>query len=57
MLKLLFDGSLVMVLKNCVDECDWLDLWVIDMCIGVEWMLVDFKKVGSGVELFEVEKM
>ncbi|ANI76638.1 MULTISPECIES: S9 family peptidase [Sphingobium] len=56
-LKLSPDGKLVTLLKPRTDEKERLDLWAIDSSTGVERMLVDSKKVGSGAELSEAEKM
>ena len=56
-LKLSPDGKLVTLLKPRADEKERLDLWAIDSSTGAERMLVDSKKVGSGAELSEAEKM
>lgn len=56
-LKLSPDGSLVTLLKPRADEKERLDLWAIDSKTGVERMLVDSKKTGSGADLSEAEKM
>jgi dipeptidyl-peptidase-4 len=56
-LKLSPDGKLLTFLKNRTDEKDRYDLWARDTSTGVERMLVDSKKVGSGAELTEAEKM
>ena len=56
-LKLSPDGKLVTLLKPRTDEKERLDLWAIDSSTGAERMLVDSKKVGSGAELSEAEKM
>ncbi|CAN5346060.1 S9 family peptidase [soil metagenome] len=56
-LKLSPDGALVTLLKARPDEKDRLDLWAIDTRTGAERMLVDSRKVGSGAELSEAEKM
>ncbi|MCC2976185.1 S9 family peptidase [Sphingomonas sp. PL-96] len=51
------DGRYVTVLRNRSDEKERFDLWAMDTTSG-EWrMLVDSKKVGSGAELSEAEKM
>lgn len=51
------DGRYVTVLRNRADEKERFDLWAMDATTG-EWrMLVDSKKVGSGAELSEAEKM
>ena len=51
------DGALLTSLKPRADEKERLDLWALDTKTGREWMLVDSKKVGSGAELSEAEKM
>jgi dipeptidyl-peptidase-4 len=56
-LKLSPDGTMVTLLKPRADEKERLDLWAIDTRTGAEHMLVDSKKVGSGAELSEAEKM
>ncbi|MBR0551783.1 DPP IV N-terminal domain-containing protein [Stakelama marina] len=56
-LKLSPDGKLVTVLRNRPDEKDRYDLWAMDTTTGDWRMLVDSKKVGTGAELTEAEKM
>ena len=56
-LRLSPDGKLLTALRPRPDEKDRLDLWALDTRTGKEWMLVDSKKVGSGAELSEAEKM
>jgi dipeptidyl-peptidase-4 len=56
-LKLSPDGSLLTYLKPRADEKERLDLWARDTRTGAERMLVDSRKVGSGAELSEAEKM
>jgi dipeptidyl-peptidase-4 len=56
-LRLSPDGTLLTYLKPRADEKERLDLWARDTRTGVERMLVDSKKVGSGAELSEAEKM
>ncbi|GAA4764302.1 S9 family peptidase [Stakelama sediminis] len=56
-LKLSPDGSLLTVLRNRADEKDRYDLWAMDTRTGKWRMLVDSKKIGSGAELSEAEKM
>jgi dipeptidyl-peptidase-4 len=56
-LKLSPDGGLVTLLKNRPDDRDRYDLWAIDTATGKETMLLDSKKVGTGAELSEAEKM
>jgi len=56
-LKLSPDGTLLTSLKPRPDDRDRLDLWALDTRTGKERMLVDSKKVGSGAELSEAEKM
>jgi len=51
------DGSLLTFLRPRADEKERLDLWARDTRTGQERMLVDSKKVGSGAELSEAEKM
>ncbi|PJI90824.1 S9 family peptidase [Sphingomonas koreensis] len=56
-LKLSPDGKYVTVLRNRADDRDRYDLWAMDTATG-EWrMLVDSKKIGTGAELSEAEKM
>src|SRR4051794_14996844 len=55
--KLSPDGRFVTLLKNRPDDKDRYDLWSIDTASGAERMLVDSKKVGSGGEISEEEKM
>ncbi|AJP74401.1 peptidase S9 [Sphingomonas hengshuiensis] len=51
------DGKYLTLLRNRPDEKERFDLWAMDTTTG-EWrMLVDSKKVGSGAELSEAEKM
>jgi dipeptidyl-peptidase-4 len=56
-LKLSPDGTLLTSLKPRPDDKDRLDLWALDTKTGKERMLVDSKKVGTGAELSEAEKM
>jgi len=56
-LKLSPDGTLLTYLKPRADEKERLDLWARDTRTGEERMLVDSKRVGSGAELSEAEKM
>ncbi|WEK01512.1 MAG: DPP IV N-terminal domain-containing protein [Candidatus Sphingomonas phytovorans] len=56
-LKLSPDGTLLTSLRPRPDEKDRLDLWALDTRTGKERMLVDSRKVGSGAELSEAEKM
>ena len=51
------DGKLLTSLKPRPDDKDRTDLWALDTRTGKEWMLVDSKKVGTGAELSEAEKM
>src|SRR3954453_24088179 len=55
--KLSPDGRWVTLLKNRADDKDRFDLWAIDTATGSARMLVDSKKVGSGGEISEEEKM
>jgi dipeptidyl-peptidase 4 len=51
------DGRLLTLLRGRADEGNRFDLWAMDTTSG-EWrMLVDSKKIGSGAELSEAEKM
>ncbi len=51
------DGTLLTSLRNRDDEKERFDLWAVDTATGQARMLVDSKKVGSGAELTEAEKM
>jgi dipeptidyl-peptidase-4 len=51
------DGTLLTSLRNRTDEKERFDLWAVDTATGQARMLVDSKKVGSGAELSEAEKM
>ncbi|WP_404339707.1 DPP IV N-terminal domain-containing protein [Sphingomonas sp. MMS12-HWE2-04] len=51
------DGKLLTLLRNRADEKERFDLWAMDTATGKWRMLVDSKKVGSGAELSEAEKM
>lgn len=56
-LKLSPDGKYVTLLRNRADEKERFDLWAMDTGTG-EWrMLVDSRKLGTGAELSEAEKM
>ena len=55
--KLSPDGSLLTLLRNRADERDRFDLWAMDTATGKWRMLVDSKKVGTGAEISEAEKM
>lgn len=56
-LKLSPDGSLATVLRNRPDDVERFDLWAIDTRNGKARMLVNSKKIGTGAELSEAEKM
>ena len=56
-LRLSPDGTLLTSLRARADEKERFDLWALDTRTGVERMLVDSKKIGSGAELSEAEKM
>ena len=56
-LKLSPDGTLLTSLRPRADEKERFDLWARDTRTGAERMLVDSKRVGSGAELSEAEKM
>ncbi|MHA0318304.1 S9 family peptidase [Sphingomonas melonis] len=51
------DGTLLTFLRPRADEKERTDLWARDTRTGAERMLVDSKKVGTGAELTEAEKM
>jgi dipeptidyl-peptidase-4 len=55
--KLSPDGRLVTLLRNRPDEKDRYDLWAIDAATGVARMLVDSKRIGTGGDISEEEKM
>lgn len=57
LLKLSPDGKLVTLLRNRPDDLKRYDLWAIDPATGQARMLVDSKKLGTGAELSEAEKM
>jgi dipeptidyl-peptidase-4 len=56
-LKLSPDGKLLTSLRPRAEEKDRYDLWAMDTTTGQWRMLVDSKKVGTGAELSEAEKM
>lgn len=56
-LKLSPDGKYVTLLRNRADEKERFDLWAMDTATGQWRMLVDSKRVGTGAELSEAEKM
>ena len=51
------DGKYVTLLRNRADEKERFDLWAMDTRTGQWRMLVDSKKLGTGAELSEAEKM
>jgi dipeptidyl-peptidase-4 len=51
------DGKYLTLLRNRPDEKERFDLWAMDTSSGEWLMLVDSKKIGSGAELSEAEKM
>ena len=55
--KLSPDGKLLTVLRNRTDDRERYDLWAMDTTTGKWRMLVDSKKLGTGAELTEAEKM
>lgn len=57
LLKLSPDGRWLTSLRNRPDEKERFDLWALDTATGAERMLVDSKKLGTGAELSEAEKM
>ncbi|KQN25982.1 peptidase S9 [Sphingomonas sp. Leaf33] len=56
-LKLSPDGRLLTSLRPRAEEKDRFDLWAMDTATGQWRMLVDSKKVGTGADLSEAEKM
>ena len=56
-LRLSPDGMLLTSLRARADEKDRFDLWALDTKTGKERMLIDSRRVGSGAELSEAEKM
>ncbi|WP_443018919.1 S9 family peptidase [Sphingomonas sp.] len=56
-LRLSPDGRLLTSLRPRAEEKDRFDLWAMDTATGQWRMLVDSKKVGTGAELSEAEKM
>ena len=56
-LRLSPDGTLLTSVRPRADERQRYDLWATDTRTGAERMLIDSKKVGSGAELSEAEKM
>ena len=56
-LRLSPDGTLLTSVRPREDERTRFDLWAMDTRTGAWRMLVDSKKVGSGAELSEAEKM
>lgn len=55
--KLSPDGKYLTLLRNRADEKERYDLWAMDTATRQWRMLVDSKKVGTGAELSEAEKM
>jgi len=51
------DGKFVTLLRNRAEEKERFDLWAMDTRTGQWRMLVDSKKLGTGAELSEAEKM
>ncbi|WBH15986.1 S9 family peptidase [Sphingomonas radiodurans] len=56
-LRLSPDGTLLTSVRPREDERARFDLWAMDTRTGISQMLVDSRKVGSGEELSEAEKM
>ncbi|WP_415837046.1 DPP IV N-terminal domain-containing protein [Sphingomonas sp. IC4-52] len=56
-LRLSPDGTLLTSVRPRADERNRFDLWAMDTRTGQSRMLVDSRKVGSGAELSEAEKM
>ncbi|WP_344706875.1 S9 family peptidase [Sphingomonas swuensis] len=57
LVKLSPDGRLATLLRARPDDVERYDLWAIDPATGQARMLVDSKKLSSGAELSEAEKM
>jgi dipeptidyl-peptidase-4 len=57
LVKLSPDGRWLTSLRNRPDEKERFDLWAVDTASGAERMLVDSKKIGTGAELSEDERM
>jgi dipeptidyl-peptidase-4 len=55
--KLSPDGRFVTLLKNRPEDKDRYDLWAIDTATGSQRMLVDSKRIGTGAQISEEEKM
>jgi dipeptidyl-peptidase-4 len=51
------DGKFLTLLRNRADEKERYDLWAMDTATGKWRMLVDSRKLGTGAELSEAEKM
>lgn len=51
------DGRYATLLRSRPDDLNRYDLWAIDTTTGESRMLIDSKKVGSGAEISEAEKM
>jgi len=51
------DGKYLTLLRNRDDDRERYDLWAMDTANGQWRMLIDSKKLGSGAELSEAEKM
>ena len=56
-LRLSPDGTLLTSIRPRTDERNRFDLWATDTRTGAERVLVDSKRVGSGADLSEAEKM
>ncbi|MFN3520560.1 MAG: DPP IV N-terminal domain-containing protein, partial [Sphingomonas sp.] len=56
-LRLSPDGTLLTSVRPREDERNRFDLWAMDTRTGQWRMLVDSKRIGSGAELSEAEKM
>ena len=57
LVKLSPDGRWLTSLRNRPDEKERFDLWAVDNASGAERMLVDSKRIGTGAELSEDERM
>jgi dipeptidyl-peptidase-4 len=55
--KLSPDGKLLTMLKPRAEDRERFDLWALDTTTGNWRMLVDSKKIGSGADISEAEKM
>lgn len=54
--KVVLDGLQVSFLCGKDSDCNQLDLWIYDIGSGQIWLLVDFKVVLFGIEIFSDEE-